>query len=757
MRNLFVQFATLALCLLMTTTMFAQPDAEDQSLSPYFFVKGENPGYDQLPLHSTTADVNIAGVIADVKISQVYINEGSNTIEAIYTFPASTRAAVYGMEMKIGNRTITADIQKKEEARKNYEVAKAQGKRASLLEQKRPNVFEMNVANITPGDRIEVVLKYTEMLIPTDGVYQFVYPTVVGPRYSNESAATASLDNQFVATPYTNEDELPAYHFDLNLHLSAGMPIQDISCATHKVSVSYPDQHEAEIVLDPTESTGGNRDFVLNYQLAGGKIQSGLMLYEGEEENFFTLMVQPPKQIKIDQIPPREYVFIMDVSGSMRGFPMETSKTLMTDLMQNLRPSDRFNVMLFAGTSYLWAEESKFATSENVKEALRVIDHEEGSGGTELLPALRRALDLPRCDANLSRSVVVVSDGYIDVEKECFDLIRNNLDQANVFAFGIGSGINRYLMEGMAHVGMGEPFVVINNEDAADIAEQFRNYIQTPVLTQVKAQFNGFETYDIEPTAIADVFAERPILIHGKWKGTPKGSITIQGDTGGQAYKETFTVGSVMPDTRNVALKYLWARERIKLLDDYKQVTDESEIKDEVTGLGLKYNLMTAYTSFVAIDHEEIMTENGELAQQVQQPLAMPAGVANSAIGFDVAIEGVVRKSKKVAPQVELGTITTSCELDIPMMDKLTIFKQQFGHALTQAMACHKAGIALPKHITLKVTLDKTGKVTVVKLLEGELDEAVWLCIKSNIENHRMKHLAFGEVSVFSVPVKLVL
>ncbi len=769
MRKLFIKFTNLVLLLLTTTTMFAQPDAEDQTLSPYFFVKGDNPGYNQLPLHSTSADVNIAGVIADVTITQVYTNNGSNTIEAVYTFPTSTRAAVYGMEMKIGNRIITADIQKKEEARRNYEAAKAEGKRASLLEQERPNVFQMNVANITPGDRIEVILRYTEMLIPTDGVYQFVYPTVVGPRYSNESVATASADDQFIATPYTNEGEAPEYHFDINVHLSAGMPIQDINCNTHQVSISYPDQHEAEVVLNPAETIGGNRDFVLDYQLAGEHIQSGLMLYEGAEENFFTLMVQPPKRIKNEHIPAREYVFIMDVSGSMRGFPIETSKELLSNLIQNLRPTDRFNVMLFAGTSYVWADESKFATSKNITEALHIIDHQSGGGGTELLPALRRTIDLPRCDENLSRSVIVVSDGYISVEKECFDLIRNNLDKMNVFAFGIGSGINRYLMEGMAHVGMGEPFVVLNNENAAEIAEKFRNYIQQPVLTQIKAQFDDFQVYDVEPAAIADVFAERPILIYGKWKGEAKGNITIKGYTGNEPYKQVFNVNNTISDSRNVALKYLWARERIKLMDDYKLVSGEDAIKDEVTSLGLKYNLMTAYTSFVAIDHQEIVADgaNDWTPKRVQQALPMASGVSNSAIGFDVAIEGVVRKkgkinkesaqSNKKSPQIKLGELLTANTEDVRMKDNLIIFKQQFGHAMTQALSCHKEGIELPKYITLEVTLDKIGKITNIKLLKGKLDETIWLCIKNNIENQRIQHLSLDSTSVFSVPVNFIL
>ena len=212
--------SVLLLCVFSSLILRAQTETEDKTLSPYFLVKSENPDTDQLPLKKTYAVVNIAGVIADVAISQVYKNEGINTLEAIYTFPASTRAAIYSMEMFIGDRKIIAQIEEKKKAREDYEKAKQEGKRTSLLEQQRPNVFQMNVANILPGDEITVVLKYTEMLVPEKGPYQFVSPTVVGPRYSNQNAALASASDQFVATPYQHEEELPYYDFDIKVNIN---------------------------------------------------------------------------------------------------------------------------------------------------------------------------------------------------------------------------------------------------------------------------------------------------------------------------------------------------------------------------------------------------------------------------------------------------------------------------------------------------------------------------------------------------------
>src|SRR4030065_341734 len=208
-----------------------QPMEEaNKTLSPYFFVKSDDPGVDQLPLKSTSAEVKVIGVIADVIVTQLYKNEGKKPLEAIYIFPASTRAAVYGMKMTIGKRTIIAKIQERKEARRQYEEAKQQGKSTSLLEQQRPNVFQMNVANILPGDVIQVELKYSELLVPTDGIYEFVYPTVVGPRYSNQPSTTALPSQMWVENPYLHQGESPAYTFEIKADLVAGLPIQNIAC-----------------------------------------------------------------------------------------------------------------------------------------------------------------------------------------------------------------------------------------------------------------------------------------------------------------------------------------------------------------------------------------------------------------------------------------------------------------------------------------------------------------------------------------------
>lgn len=606
-------------------------DPTDQTLSPYFFIKSDNPEVDQLPLKETAAKVNIAGVIADVTITQVYENQGKNTLEAIYVFPASTRAAVYSMKMTIGEREILAIIQEKELARQNYEQAMAEGKTASLLEQKRPNVFQMNVANILPGDIIKVELSYTELLVPESGVYEFVYPTVVGPRYSNQPLETASPDENWIANPYTHEGEKPTYTFNITVTIAAGLPVHDVRCPSHETNIDFESPNTVSILLKNTSTFEGNRDFIVQYRLAGNKIESGLLLFKGEKENFFLAMMQPPKRVNNDQIPPREYVFIVDVSGSMYGFPLDISKKLLRNLISNLRPEDRFNVLLFAGGSRVFSEHSLPATKANISNAINLIDNQRGGGGTELLPALKRALALTGTE-DYSRSFVIVTDGYVTVEKEAFDLIRNNLSNANFFSFGIGSSVNRYLIEGMAHVGLGEPFIITNEQEASQKAGKFRKYILHPVLTNINIDFKGFDTYDVEPLSIPDVLAQRPVIIFGKWKGEAKGEIILQGKGGKGMYNYKINVGKVKPQTGNTGLKYLWARERIRILDDFNNLNSYgNKYGKEITDLGLKYNLLTQYTSFIAID-SEIRNKDGKFTT-VKQPLPLPQGVSDYAVG----------------------------------------------------------------------------------------------------------------------------
>jgi Ca-activated chloride channel family protein len=441
--------------------------------------------------------------------------------------------------MTIGERRVVAQIREKQQARAEYQAAKSAGKSAALLEQHRPNVFKMSVANILPGDDIAVELRYTELIVPTDSIYELVFPTVVGPRYTTDRQAGTSPLDRWQRNPYLHEGEQPPGGFHLEATINSGIALKEVCSPSHNVQVRYDSAQQAHVDLPPEGGNTANRDFILRYRLAGASIESGILLFEGARENYFLAMIEPPQRVTAAQITARDYVFIVDVSGSMHGFPLDVTKELMRNLLTGLRPTDTFNVMLFSGSSLVLAEAPLPATEENVRRGVAFIDSQSGSGSTELLPALRRALALPGGD-DRARSIVVATDGYVTVETEAFDVIRQSLGQANLFAFGIGSGVNRYLIEGMARVGQGEPFVVTSENEAAERAEALRRYIEAPVLTKARLSATGFEIYDMEPPGIPDVLAQRPVIVFGKWRGRRTGQLTLRGIAGDGPFERSF-------------------------------------------------------------------------------------------------------------------------------------------------------------------------------------------------------------------------
>src|SRR5262249_1976400 len=391
-----VRIVCLVLIAVSTLTFSGSAQTQDdKTLAPYFFVQGD-PSLDHLPLKDTHVQIDVSGVIADVKVLQTYRNEGSRPINARYVFPASTRAAVYAMRMRIGDQIIVAKTKERDQAKQEFDKAKQEGKSASLLEENRPNVFSMSLANIMAGEQVEIQLSYTELLVPTDGVYEVVYPTVVGPRYSSQPESSAPAEDRWVKSPYLHEGNKPTSALHISARISAGVPIRDLSCASHQIVPQWENPSIAQVSMDDADPIQGNRDFIVRYRLAGEQIASGLLLYQGQDENFFLYMAHPPERIASAEMPSRQYIFVIDVSGSMYGYPLNTAKTLLRDLIGQLRPADRFNVVLFASGSTVLSPRSLQADHQNISDAIRLIDGQHGGGGTELLAAIQRAMGLPR-------------------------------------------------------------------------------------------------------------------------------------------------------------------------------------------------------------------------------------------------------------------------------------------------------------------------------------------------------------------------
>ncbi len=603
---------------------------DDVTSAPYFFIQDGDPSIDRLPLKGTEVRTSINGIIAETYVTQTYANEGEHPISASYVFPASTRVSVHGMTMEIGGQRIKAVIKEKEEAEQDYEEARSEGKSASLLEEKRSNVFTMDVANIMPGDTVRIELHYTEMVESTDGVCQFVFPTVVGPRYAGVLDTEDAEEAEWVETPYLEEGVDPESTYDIMVNVSTGVPITDLSCTTHDVDVEWKKNSEAKVTLSDPGDFAGDRDFILEYQMTGEELESGLMLYEGEEENYFLLTMQPPARYEPTDIVPREYIFVLDVSGSMNGYPLDTARELIRNMVRNLRSTDRFNLFLFSDIVSEMSLQSVEATEENIDCALKLIDMQEGGGGTELAAALDDVLVVPaREDA--ARSVVVITDGYIYDEEEVFQKIRDHLGETDFFSFGIGSSVNRSLMEGIAGIGMGEAFIVTEEAEAEETAERFRTYVEAPILTDIQVSFEGFDAYDTEPSSVPTLFASRPVVLFGKWRGEPGGSIRISGKAGNEEYTQEIQVSGTEPSAEHEAIRYLWARKKVEALTACGFATEDEETREEITAIGLAHSMVTPYTSFVAV-LDEVRNPEGE-SMDVDQPSPLPQGVSGYAVG----------------------------------------------------------------------------------------------------------------------------
>jgi Ca-activated chloride channel family protein len=634
LRRLVAPFATLVAFLLPLSSQSAQPADDDRTLSPYFAVTGAAAGVDALPLKATQVDATVTGVIADVTVRQRYRNEGTTPLEARYVFPASTRAAVSGLRLRVGERVVDAEIREKQRARAEFAQAKHAGKSAALLEQHRANVFQMAIANVMPGDEIAVELHYSEIIVPTDGAYRFVYPTVVGPRYVSPSSTTeegkpAATPSSSIAQPILRKGEPAPHSFELGLRLATPVPIQSVQSPSHAIVVDGVGADQASVKIAP-DRAHADRDVVVEYRLTGSAIDAGLLLQPGRDESFFMALVEPPARVAGSDIVPRDYVFIVDISGSMHGFPLATAKKLLRNLVSGLRPTDTFNVIPFAGGVSMLAPRSLPASGENITRALRFIDGQNGAGGTELLPALRFALAMP-AEEGRARTFVVVTDGYVAVEKEAFELVRANLDRANLFAFGIGTSVNRLLIEGLARAGKGEPFFVLDAGQADAEAQRLRTMIEAPMLTRVRVSFRGFDAYDVDPPQVPDLFAQRPLAIIGKYRGVAAGEIVIEGSSAGGAWVKSVDVAQARSTgDSNAALRTLWARSRIATLADNQRLQPDDPTRAEILRLGLTYGLLTDFTSFIAVD--KVVRNPGGQGVDVDHPQPLPAGVEETAL-----------------------------------------------------------------------------------------------------------------------------
>jgi Ca-activated chloride channel family protein len=601
----------------------------------------------QQPFTLTNTDVKgkISGNISRVEVTQTFQNPYDKPLEAIYVFPLPDQAAVDDMEIKIGDRVIKGDIKKREEAKEIYERARQEGRTAGLLEQERDNIFTQSLANIKPGEQIKVTIRYTESLKFEKGDYEFVFPMVVGPRYiSGQVIDSKGNTNQVpdasrIKPPVLRPETRSGNDISVSLQIDAGVPIRNLYSTSHRLDVKNNGE-KVELKLANGDNIP-NKDLIVRYKVSGDRTTPTVLTTTTNQGGHFATYLIPAIAYRADQIVPKDVVFLMDTSGSQSGDPIIKSRELMTRFINGLNPNDIFTIIDFSSTTRQLSSYPLPNTVANRQKALNYINQIDANGGTELMNGINVATSFPPPSDGRIRSIVLITDGYIGNDNEVIAAVQKRLKKGNrLYSFGVGSSVNRYLLERIAEMGRGTSRVVRQDEPTQEVAEKFFRQINNPVLTNIQVKWEGEGSApEIYPSKAPDLFAEQPLVLFGKKGDRVNGKVKITGiAAGGERYEQTLDI-NFGGENSNLGIAQLWGRARIKDLMNQMFGGEVKSLVDAVTQTALNYRLLSQYTAFVAVSEEVRVTPEGEKVT-VQVPVLIPEGVS-----YDATVDGTPKTS----------------------------------------------------------------------------------------------------------------
>jgi len=561
----------------------------------------------EIPLTDVRWDVTVSGGLADIEVAQLFHNQSSEFIEATYTFPLDNDAAVDDMSIAVGDRVIKGTIKTREAADQAFEKAKREGKVAAKTDQERPNVFTQKIANLPPGQDIVVRLHVVQPVDWVDGNYELTLPLVVGPRFS-----TGEVTDVAAITPPVIEGD-SGLRVDIAVDVETGMPLRHVDSPTHSPSVST-DATGASITLDGARAT---RDFVLRWSPDVVRPRSAAIQQGGH----LLLDFIPPEAPPREQIVPRELIWVVDTSCSMSGKPLDMAKQAMLQALDGMDERDSFLVLNFSDTVSALAEAPLPATPGNIERGRHFVRGYQASGGTQMLRGIEASLALPP-HPDRERYVVFLTDGYIGNDQQILGRIDDLLGGTKLFSFGVGSSVNRYLLDEMSRVGRGKVTYVTLDESPADAVVALLDTISRPVLTDIAIDWGGRDVQGQYPPRLPDLFAGQPLSVVAAagWSDEP---ITIRGRMGDADFEQVVDVVEA-PGGR--AVGSTWARRAIGDLERQQHWGEVPEIEAQITSLALEYRLLSRYTSFVAIEHV-VRSHTGGLAS-VDVPVDLPDGVS---------------------------------------------------------------------------------------------------------------------------------
>jgi len=601
-------------------------------------LKGKEPGtFIEAPVLATDVDIQVTGPIGRTRVTQRFENPSDGWVEGVYVFPLPENSAVDTLKMIIGDTVIEGEIKPKVEARQIYEEARDAGQRASLIEQDRPNLFTNSVANIGPGETIVIQIEYQETIRQSNSTFSLRFPMVVAPRYNPQPTVVHTVDmnnngwgvvdpvpdRDRIEPPVQHPDEGPINPVTLTLSLDAGFEIDRIVSHHHDVRIERGERNATLTLKDG--DVPADKDFELTWTPAAGAEPTAALFRETwQGEDYLLLMVTPPYGDEVATPPAREVIFVIDNSGSMAGESMPQAKESLLKALNRLKPTDTFNVVRFDDTHEVLFDNAVRADRENLDVARRFVRALEADGGTEMLPALKAALNDPLDDTSRLRQVIFLTDGAIGNEQQLFEAIVDKAGRSRLFTVGIGSAPNSHFMTRAAEMGRGT-FTHIGSE--AQIADRMKELflkLENPAMTDLALVWPDGVQVEAWPTPLPDLYRGEPIVLSAKVDEGTEGRLRLTGRSGGDVWAVDMNITTDAPNRSGVS--QLWARRKIASLEAARTMGGDWEAFDkEITDVALTHHLVSRLTSLVAVDKTPARPGSEGLTR-TDVPLNLPSG-----------------------------------------------------------------------------------------------------------------------------------
>jgi Ca-activated chloride channel family protein len=587
---------------------------------------------------TTAMQAQVTGNVARVRVTQTFSNSGKDWVEGLYVFPLSADAAVDELVMTVGERTIRGEIQEKAQAQANYAQARSEGKRASIVDQERPNLFTTAVANIAPNSTVVVEIAYLETVPYRDSRYTLRLPLAITPRYTPGAAldpgaplaaANAALVNVAKGTSATPERvTAPLQNVDITVELAAGFPVSSIVSLHHTVEVN--DDALGKKIHLAGRGIPADRDFELVWTPAAGGDVAAAAFAERVGDDTFALLVLTPPNVADDTTQPREVTFIIDTSGSMQGPSIEQASAALQMGVDRLKPSDRFNIIRFASDySSLFTAPQTVDASSRIR-ARQFIAALRADGGTEMRAPLEHAMSAPP-SAGFLQQIVFMTDGSVGNEAELIALIHEKIGSTRLFTVGIGAAPNAYFLEQAAAAGRGSYTFIADREQVRSRMQDLFRKLERPALVDLHLLWPGNLTPDLAASMPGDLYAGDPLVILARLPRAPTGDLTLSGRIRGEDWVHQVPITRV---DEHSGLSKLWARERIADLSRQLQFGgDRAPLRASILDLALRHHLVSEFTSLVAID-DAVVRPPGSSGHVEQAPTSGPAGGYWAQTGF---------------------------------------------------------------------------------------------------------------------------